>query len=249
MAYDKRPQPARRRGPGARNRPGPKRTTAPKVPRGSSSSGAGKTLARHAAEEIRASAGPRAVEVIELLEEAARAMDRDRPTDAVRAASKAKALASRSSSVREVLGLALYRAGEFREAIRELQAYRRMSGRQDQNHVLADSFRATGAPERAVPLAEEAMRSHAPDEIRAEAAVVAGAALADLGRYEEALALLRKFSGGAGSALPHHLRVWYVMADVLERAGRRNEAADRFRRIMAHDPDAYDVAERLAALS
>jgi hypothetical protein len=49
--------------------------------------------------------------------------------------------------------------------------------------------------------------------------------------------------------LPHHLRVWYVMADVLERAGRRNEAADRFRRILAHDPDAYDVAERLSALS
>jgi tetratricopeptide (TPR) repeat protein len=189
------------------------------------------------------------VEVIELLEEAARHMDRDRPTDAVRAAGKAKALASRSSSVREVLGLALYRAGEYREAIRELQAYKRMSGKADQNHVLADSFRATGAPERAIPLAQEAMRSRAPDEIRAEAAVVAGAALADLKRYDEALALLRKFSGGDGGALPHHLRVWYVMADVLERSGRRSEAVDRFRRILAHDPDAYDVAERLAALS
>jgi hypothetical protein len=39
------------------------------------------------------------------------------------------------------------------------------------------------------------------------------------------------------------------MADILEKAGRRSEAADRFRRILEHDPDVYDVAERLSALS
>ena len=44
-------------------------------------------------------------------------------------AAKAKALAPRSASVREVLGLALYRLGRYRDALRELQAYRRMTGR------------------------------------------------------------------------------------------------------------------------
>ncbi|MGH2711621.1 MAG: tetratricopeptide repeat protein, partial [Actinomycetota bacterium] len=80
-------------------------------------------------------------------------------------------------------------------------------------------------------------------------AVVGGAALADLGRYEEALALLRRFERKTTTAHAHDLRIWYVMGDVLEKAGRRSEAVSRFKRIMEHDPDAYDVAERLSALS
>jgi Tfp pilus assembly protein PilF len=48
---------------------------------------------------------------------------------------------------------------------------------------------------------------------------------------------------------PEVLRVWYVMASVLDRAGRRDEAAREFRKIMRHDPAAFDVAERLAELS
>jgi tetratricopeptide (TPR) repeat protein len=145
--------------------------------------------------------------------------------------------------------LALYGTGKYREAIRELQAYKRMTGRADQNHVLADSYRALGEPERAIPLADEATRASLPDSVRAEAAVVGGAALADLGRYEEALTLLRRFAKKSTSTHPHDLRIWYVMGDVLERAGRKSEAVDRFKRIMEVDPDAYDVAERLSALS
>jgi tetratricopeptide (TPR) repeat protein len=245
MARERRPPSARRRGPGPRKRPDRSRRPPPETKPRKGEGG----LSRQAADEIRAAAGTRAPQVIELVERAGQSLEQGRPTEAVQEASRAKALASRSSTVREVLALALYRAGQFREAIRELQAYRRITGRADQNHLLADSFRATGAPERAVPLAEEAIRSPVPLEVRAEAAVVGGAALADLGRYEEALALLRRFDREDASSQPHDLRVWYVIADVLERAGRRKEAAERFRRIMAHDPDAYDVAERLSALS
>jgi hypothetical protein len=38
------------------------------------------------------------------------------------------------------------------------------------------------------------------------------------------------------------------MADILQRAGRTQEAERTFRRIMRHDPAAYDVADRLAQL-
>jgi tetratricopeptide (TPR) repeat protein len=79
--------------------------------------------------------------------------------------------------------------------------------------------------------------------------VVGGAALADLGRFEEALTLLRRFDRGDRVAREHDLRVWYVTADVLERSGRRRDAARTFRRILAHDPRAFDAAERLARLS
>src|SRR5207247_2337810 len=83
-------------------------------------------------------------------------------------------------------GVARYRAGQYRDALRELQAYRRMTGRLDQNHLIADSYRGLGMPEKAVPVAVEAVRSRLREEPRAEAAVVGASALADLGRYDEA---------------------------------------------------------------
>jgi len=186
---------------------------------------------------------------VALLEEAVAAMDRGRAGEAIRPAEEAKGLAARSGAVREVLGMALYRRGRYREALRELQAYRRLTGRVDQNHLIADSHRALGAPDKALPLVREALDARMSAEARAEAAVVGGSALADLGRYEEALTLLRRFDSGAEAARPHDLRVWYVTADVLERAGRPREAARVFRKVLDHDPDAFDAAERLAGLS
>ena len=184
-----------------------------------------------------------------LLEEAVDALDRGRLGEVVRAAQQAKALAPRSGAVREVLGMALYRWGRYRDALRELQAYRRFSGRADQNHLIADSHRALDAPEKALPLVQEALEARIGAEARAEAAVVGGSALADLGRFEEALTLLRRFDHGGDAARPHDLRVWYVTGDVLERAGRIREAARAFRKVVDHDPDAFDAAERLGRLT
>jgi tetratricopeptide (TPR) repeat protein len=201
-------------------------------------------------EDVRATARVgRADDAVRLLEEAVTALSSGHPARASRAASQAKSLAPRSGAVREVLGIALYREERFREALSEFQAYRRMTGRVDQNHLIADCHRAVGAPEKAIQPVQEALRARVSEEVRAEAAVVGGAALADLGRYDEALTLLRKFSTTPEVARPHDLRVWYVTGDVLERAGRRAEAAKEFRRIVRHDPGALDAAERLAALS
>jgi tetratricopeptide (TPR) repeat protein len=232
---------ARRRKPGrptARpGRPAPRQATA--------------ELPREVVEDVRAAAGGKGNRAVSLLERAVGALDSERVVDAERAASDAKALAPRSGAVREVLGLAHYRRGRFREALRELQAYRRLTGRVDQNHLIADAHRALGAPDKAVGAAREALesKSRLPEAVRSEAAVVGGAALADQGRYDEALALLRRFDRGPEVARPHDLRVWYVMADVLERSGRPKEAARVFRRIVGHQPDAFDVPERLARLS
>jgi tetratricopeptide (TPR) repeat protein len=167
---------------------------------------------------------------------------------AVTAAREAKSMASRSGAVREVLGIALYRAERFKDALRELQAYRRMTGRVDQNHLIADSLRALGNPDKAVEPALEAVRAGVPEEVRAEAAVVGASALADLGRYTEALGILRSFRIEEHLARPFHIRLWYVTGEILERAGRPGEAADEFRRVVRHDPQAFDAAERLARL-
>jgi tetratricopeptide (TPR) repeat protein len=164
-------------------------------------------------------------------------------------AEKVKALASRSASVREVLGLAYYAAGRWREAVTELKAYRRMTGRQDQNHVIADALRGLGRPSEAVPLAEEELRAKVSNEAKAEAVIVAASALADEGRYAEALAFLGRARTKDDVAEPYTLRLWYVRGDILDRAGRSEEAAVEFRRIVRHDVGAFDAAERLDQLS
>jgi tetratricopeptide (TPR) repeat protein len=207
-------------------------------------------LSRDVAEEVRGTARiGRAEEAVGLAEEAAVALAEGDAGRAERSAMKLKALAPRSAAAREVLGLALYHQERFREALRELLAYRRMSGRRDQNHVIADCHRALGAPEKAVAEAREGLASPVDDDVRAECAIVAGAALAELGRFEESLSVLRSVPTRPDVARPHDLRLWYVIADVLERAGRRDEAAVYFRLILRHDLEAFDAAERLSALS
>jgi tetratricopeptide (TPR) repeat protein len=175
-------------------------------------------------------------------------LERGRDGAAAQAAEEAKNLAPRSGAVREVLGIALYRAERYREALRELQAYRRMTGRLDHNHLIADSYRALGSPEKAIESARAAFEARIPEEARAEAVVVGASALADLGRFDEAIGMLRAFPTGERVIRPFDLRVWYVTGDVLDRAGRRKEAAAEFRKVIRHDSAAFDAAERLARL-
>jgi tetratricopeptide (TPR) repeat protein len=176
--------------------------------------------------------------------------ERHDPKAAAAEAEKAKALAPRSGAVREVLGLALYGLGRWHDALTELKAYKRISGRSDQNHLIADCLRGLGRPQEAVPLAEEVLRTKGvPNEAKAEAVIVAASALADEGRFAEALAFLGRARTRDDVAEDYTLRLWYVKGDILERAGRRREAAEEFRRIMRHDAGAYDAAERLEAIS
>jgi len=202
-------------------------------------------------DEIRGTARPaaRADEAITLLERAVDLLGRGNGRQALKEAQRAKAVASRSGAVREVLGLAHYQLGQWREALREMQSYRRITGRNDQNHIIADSYRALGSPEKAVPLAEETLASRAPDEAKAEAVIVAASALADMGRFEQALALIRRLPSKADVGRTRDLRVWYATGDILAKAGRREEAAREFRRVTRHDPTAFDAAERLAELT
>lgn len=124
-----------------------------------------------------------------------------------------------------------------------------MTGRLDQNHLIADCYRALGAPEKAIDPVREALKAKVPEDVRAEAAIVGASALADLGRFTEALSMLRASPSRERLSRDFDLRVWYVTGDILARAGRRNEAAEEFRRIVRHDPGAFDAAERLAGLS
>jgi tetratricopeptide (TPR) repeat protein len=208
------------------------------------------TLPREIVDEVRRSTRPQDQEqILSRLARAIELLERGDSGAAAVEAEKAKRFANRSSAVREVLGLAYYGQGRWQEAVTELKAYRRFSGRPDQNHIIADSLRGLGKPQEAVPLAEEALRDRkVPADAKAEAVIVAASALADQGRTAEALAFLRRASTKEDVSEPWTLRLWYVRGDILERAGRREEAAAEFRKVVRHDPGAFDAAERLAAL-
>ncbi len=207
-------------------------------------------MPRDVEEDVRRSTRPtQQADVLSRLGRAVELLERGDAGAAVTEAERAKAIAPRSASVREVLGMAYYGVGRWHEAITELKAYKRMTGRTDQNHLIADCFRGLGRPEEAVPLADEVLRDRsAPNEAKAEAVIVAASALADRDRYAEALAVLGRAKTRADVAQDYTLRLWYVRGDILAKAGRTDEAADEFRKIMRHDPSAFDAAERLSTL-
>ncbi|WP_435830822.1 tetratricopeptide repeat protein [Polymorphospora rubra] len=173
----------------------------------------------------------------------------DDPEEALAHALAARRLASRIAAVREAVGLAAYRAGEWQTAIAELRTYHRMSGRQTHLAVLADSERALGRPERAIDLFRGADRDALDPATAIELLIVAAGARGDLGQGEAAVAMLqvRELSGKATEPWAGRLR--YAYADSLLAVGRRDEAREWFARAVEADEDGEtDAAERLLEL-
>lgn len=162
----------------------------------------------------------------------------------------AKAVAARSSSVREALGIVRYQLGEFSAAAAELATYRRLSGRQDQNHLLADCARATGHPER-VSEYIDAMAA-VPGMPRArlvEGLLVLAGAAGDRGDWAAAFAALARADLTPARVEPWHPRVWYAAADLAERAGDPERAREYLEAVVSVDPDFLDAATRLESRS
>lgn len=180
----------------------------------------------------------------ELVSKGAQAYEDEDFAEALGSALRAKQAAPRSAIVRELLGLVYYRLGRWREAARELAAYRRLSARRDQDHVYADCERALGRPERALELLEGLELREVGEEIYIESLLVSAGALVDLGRSEEAVNLLQNGPTHPPEVLERHLRLWYALADALEVAQRRPEARSWWDAVYAEDPDFFDVATR-----
>lgn len=166
---------------------------------------------------------------------------------AARSAAQAKSNAPRSAMVQEILGLSLYHLGSWKEALTELMSYRRISGSRDQNHVIADCYRALDRPEKASEICAEVNQTEVSAEIWAETMIVAAGALADRGELGRALRTLARAELDPAAVEPHHLRLWYVRADLLEKLGREAEAGQMWQRIVAEDPDFFDAEERMQA--
>jgi hypothetical protein len=181
------------------------------------------------------------------LEDATRAYSADRYQDALRIVRKVAAQAPNSAAVRELLGLTLYRLGRWPLAVRELEAHHGLSGSYDQYPVIADCYRAMGRYGEAQVVWEELRQASPSAEVVAEGRLVAAGCLADQGDLRGAVMLLEA-SLRRSRPKVSHLRQWYALADLYERAGELSRARDLFAQIEGVDPDAYDVRQRLVAL-
>ena len=180
--------------------------------------------------------------------EGAEAFAGDRDREALRILRPVRDALPDAAPVRELTGLAEYRVGNYRAAAKELEAFVELTDSAEQHAVLMDCYRAQKRFKRVDELWEELGVSSPSAAIVTEGRIVLAGSLADRGRLDDALDALRRKSKTVARPREHHLRLWYALADLEERAGNISTARDLFGRVRRFDPDFSDVAARLAAL-
>jgi len=188
--------------------------------------------------------------LVEKAESAYGAYERGRYQDALRAIKPVADEAPGVAAVRELAGLAAYRCARWRSAAGHLEAFGRLSDSAEHLPVLMDCQRALRKPKKVADLWTELRQSSPEPDVLAEGRIVAAASLAETGDLQGAIAMLA--TAGASKALRNpsnrHIRQWYLLADLYERAGDVPRARELFERILRVDREAYDVADRLVGL-
>jgi len=192
-----------------------------------------------------------ATKLSERMASAVRAYERDRYTEAFRITKQLVDLVPESAAARELHGLVCYRLGRWTQAIGHLEAARLLGGDDtSQLPVMMDCHRALHRHRRVAALWEELRLSSPSPDILAEGRMVLASDLADQRKLNAAVEVLA--SAGAARNLRHpsdrHIRQWYVLADLYERAGDAAHARELFGRVAAADPELADAADRYAAL-
>lgn len=232
----------------------PMRRTRPKVDRPNLPEGVKATLPGHVKGELRQHVRGR-----DLFDEVALAVmlggeliDADEPEEALGYWRWAKQVAPRSPAIREGLAVAHYLAEDYRAALNELRAYRRLSGSSDQDHLLADCLRATGhSPTEVGEVAQAMVASDAPADRRLEALLVWAGAVADGGDVAAGQAVLRRADRRLVDEAGHDARnrLTFVAGDLAERAGDHAAARRAFTRLAERPDDPYGAVERLEQLA
>jgi tetratricopeptide (TPR) repeat protein len=180
--------------------------------------------------------------------EAADAFAHDRDREALRLLRPVRDALPDAPTVRELTGLAQYRVGNYRAAAKELEAFVELTDSAEQHPVLMDCYRAQKRWAKVDELWGELAATSPSPEAVAEGRIVLAGSLADRGRIDDALALLRRKAKAVPKPREYHLRLWYALGDLEERAGNLSTARDLFQRVRRHDPDFADVTARAAAL-
>ena len=184
------------------------------------------------------------------LTRAAEAYDRKRYEEALRLGRIVSDAVPGVAPVRELTGLAAYRAERWNMAKIHLRAYFTITADPEHLPLVMDCDRANRRYRAVEKTFEELSDAEPTAEVLAEGRIVMASTLADQRKYPEAIELLTK--AGATKQLRNpsyrHVRLWYALADVFDRAGDTASARELFARVVIAEPDAYDAQARLAEL-
>jgi tetratricopeptide (TPR) repeat protein len=135
-------------------------------------------------------------------EQLVRARNAGNSKAAYKAAIKAKLAAPRSAWVREQLGLLAMELEHFHEAAQELLTYRRFTGDHRHDPTIADAYRREGKPARALDLLNELKPAHVSARTWNQAQIARARALAETGRKDAAITLLKAAARDAKEKRP-----------------------------------------------
>jgi tetratricopeptide (TPR) repeat protein len=203
-------------------------------------------LSRDVREELGSLSLDRAITVGRYLVAAELATDAEQ---AYRYAQAAKRLAARVGVVREVSGIMAYRSGRWAEALSELQAGRRMTGRNDYLPLMADSERGLGRLDRALDLVHSAEARRLPRAAQVELRIVESGIRRDQGLFDAAALALQVPELTDGKQRPWSARLFYAYGEALLAVGRTEAAREAFSRaVVADEDEETDALARLDEL-
>ena len=184
------------------------------------------------------------------LAKAAEGYDRKRYEEALRLGRIVSDAVPGVAPVRELTGLAAYRAERWNMAKIHLRAHFAITGDPEHLPLVMDCDRANRRFRAVDKTYEELTESEPSADVMAEARIVMASALADQQRYVEAIDLLVRAGGTKILRNPayRHVRLWYALADIFDRSGDQVSARELFARVVVADPEAYDAQARLNEL-
>jgi tetratricopeptide (TPR) repeat protein len=164
-------------------------------------------------------------------------------------AQAARHLAARIGVVREVSGITAYKTGRWAEALAELRAARRLTGRREHLPLMADSERALGRLDRALELVHSDDAKRLPRNAQIELRIVESGIRRDQGLADAAVLALQVPELTDGKQRPWSARLFYAYGDALLAAGRTEAAREAFSRAVVADEDEQtDALSRLDEL-
>lgn len=155
---------------------------------------------------------------------------------------RAKELAPRAATIRELLGLSAYHLEQWQEALAELRTFRRLTGTTDHMAIEIDCLRALGKVDGVEKTWELFFELGGSREAEDEVRVVYASFLLERGERERAWPAIKP---GRLVANPSEslLRRWAVAARVAEANDDRETARTLVRAIRSADPDLPWLAE------
>jgi len=170
---------------------------------------------------------------------------------AVKHAKRAKTLSPQDPTIRETLGIAAYRLGDWKTALAELRAYRRIAGETTHVPIEMDVLRAQGRAGDVESAWKELNKRGGHGLVMNEGKVVYASFLLDEGRVADAWKIVNP---GRLEKDPNeaHLRLYYVAARTACAMGDKKTARQLSDAIVVADPSfpGYeDLEAEIAAIS